>query len=163
MDPRHLFQILEKALRQMLQSFEKEEDVVELTTNLVMLSEAAEKRNEMVAQCIESLQHLAYRAENVHGMKSDEFVVVCIKVDSFWRDIVDLLMPDADWQQFRGLGQEPVVRGTVSFSFCKLIARRLPDIADLLLEKPTTGMARCIALDEGGGTVYEIEPLEQQE
>lgn len=137
--------------------------MVELKTNLVILSEAAERRNEMVAQCMERLQHFAYRAINIRGMQNNEFVVVCIKVDSPWRDIVDVLMPNEDWQQFRNLGQEPVARGTASFALCEIVAERLPDIADVVLEKPSAGMAKCIGLDEGGGTVYEIEPIQQPE
>lgn len=125
------------------------------------LSEAAQRRHEMVVCCYESLQHFAYRAQSVHNLKNDQAVIVCIKVDSEWRPLADVLVPDADWQKFRDLGQEPVARGAVQFSMCEIMAMRLPDLAEVLMEKPSEGMYKCIALDEGGCTVYEIVPKEQ--
>ena len=125
------------------------------------LAGAAAKRHEMVAQGIRQLQHLAYRAKSIHGQKNDEVVVVCIKMDSGWRPIVDALMPGYNWQEIRNLGQEPIARGTAYFSVCQAIAKRLPGIANVLLEKPNDGYYKCIALDEGGCTVHEIQPIEQ--
>jgi len=109
------------------------------------------------------LEHFAYRAMHVSGKGNDEFVVFCIKVDSEWRDIVDQIMPNADWQQYRDRGEEPVARGWAYFSLCAIVAMRMPDLVGVLMEKPAEGMAKCIALDEGGCTVYEIKPAEQPE
>lgn len=122
-------------------------------------SYSAKKRHSMVLQCLERLQNFAYRAKNVHGLSNDEVVVVCIKVDSDWRPIVDALMPREDWQRFRDAGMEPVARGTASFPICEVVAERLPDIADVVLEKPSDGLYKLLALDEGGCTVYEIQPI----
>jgi len=125
------------------------------------LSKEAEKRHKMVEQSIERLQHFAFRAKFVHKQENDEIVVVCIKVDSEWRPIVDVLMPDYNWQEIRDRLQEPVARGTAFFPICEMIAKKFPNLANVLLEKPTDGYYKCIALDEGGCTVYEIEPIEQ--
>lgn len=125
-------------------------------------SASAKKRHEMVIQCIDRLQHFAFRAEKVNSMTNRDVVVVCIQVDSVWRPLVDKLMPSMDWQQFRDMGLEPVARGTVMFPLCEDLARKLPSIADVLMETPTDGFYKCIALDEGGCTVYEIEPKEQK-
>lgn len=125
------------------------------------LSASAEKRHDMVSQSMEALEHFAYRALYVLNLKNDEVVVVCIKVDSQWRDIVDMLMPDTNWQQWRDKGQEPVARGSAMFRLCHILAQRLPDITDVLLERPPDGKVKCIALDEGGCTVYEIVPIQK--
>jgi hypothetical protein len=123
------------------------------------MSNAAKKRHDMVIQCLDRLQNFAHRAKHLHGLANDEVVIVCIKVDSDWRSIVDDLMPGADWQQFRDIGLEPVARGTATFPICEIIAERLPDVSDVLLETPSEGHFKLIALDEGGCTVYEIEPI----
>lgn len=125
------------------------------------LSKAAEKRNAMVAQNMKRLKQLAYKAMYIRKMRNDEFVVVCILVDSPYRDIVDLLMPNFDWQKIRDMGQEPLAKGTASFSLCNILAEIRPDIAGALREKPSEGYVKCIALDEGGCTVYEIEPAQE--
>lgn len=125
------------------------------------LSPAAQKRHAMVTDSYERLQHLAFRAQSVHDLKNDEVVVVCIKVDTEWRPVVDALMPGANWQQHRDLGLEPAARGTAKFPICEVIAEKLPGIADALMKKPKKGLYKCIVLDEGGGTVYEIEPKEE--
>lgn len=127
------------------------------------MSEAARKRHAMVACNIERLQHFAYRAKCVLGKSNEDVVVVCIQVDSDWRPLVDALMPNTNWQKFRDLGQEPIARGTALFSICEVVAKRMPEIADVLMEKPGDGLYKCIALDDGGCTVYEIEPVEQTE
>lgn len=72
-------------------------------------------------------------------------------------------MPNHNWQEIRDQGLEPIARGTAYFPICEVVAMRVPDIADVLLEKPTEGLYKCIALDEGGCTVYEIEPIEHPE
>lgn len=127
------------------------------------LSLAAEKRNNMLIQCMDRLQHLAYRALCVLGKKNSEVVAVCIHVDDArWRYIVDMLMPNHDWQQYRDLGQEPVARGTASFGLCELLADELPDIADVLRQVPEEGVMKAIVLAEGGCTVYDIKPKQEE-
>lgn len=124
------------------------------------LSEAAEYRNFIVSDCMERLQHMAWRALNVLGKQNDEIVIVCIQVDDDrWRDIVDLLMPNEDWQMYRDMGKDPIARGSAMWPLCEVVAERLPPIADVIMEKPPEGKVKLIALAEGGGTVYDIEPL----
>lgn len=126
------------------------------------LSEAAQKRHDMVIQYYERLQHHAFRAQSIRNRKNDDVVVVCIKVDSPWRPIVDALMPGYDWQKIRDQRLEPVALGTADFPICEVVAERMPEIAEVLLETPKEGYYKCIALDEGGCTVYDIEPKEQK-
>jgi hypothetical protein len=108
---------------------------------------------------MDRLQHIAWRALNVLGKKNDEIVIVCIQVDDEpWRDIVDLLMPNEDWQQYRDMGMDPIARGSAMWPLCEVMAERLPPIADVIMEKPPEGKVKLIALAKKGGTVYEIEP-----
>ena len=123
------------------------------------LSEAAMLRNDIVEQCMERLQHFAFRAFTKYGMAVDEFVVICIVVDSKWRDLVDLLMPnatDAHWQTFRERGEIPVARGIALSGAVDLILERLPDLRPAFEDAYPEGTARCVALDDSGGTVYQI-------
>jgi len=126
------------------------------------LSPAAQERHSFALESWPRLQHFAYRALNVRGKRNNEEVVVCIKVDTNSRYLVDMLMPGADWQQYRDLEQEPVARGCVSFGTCEHLAEVLPDIASVLMEVPEAGKMKCVALDDGGCTVYDIDPVEQK-
>lgn len=127
-------------------------------------SPAAARRNEMVSQCMDRLQHLAYRAMHVRGQRNDEFVIVCIEVDSRWRGLVDRLMPDADWQRYRDMDQAPVAQGAVSLDVCAIIAEQCPEVIpalETLWQPLPPEKANCVALDEGGCTVYEIDAIQQ--
>jgi hypothetical protein len=121
-------------------------------------SVAAEFRNNMYANSMSRLQHIAWRALNVLGKRNSEFVVICIQVDSPWRDLVDLLMPGYDWQSIRDKREEPIARGSAGWSICEIVAERLPDIAAVVLEVPPEGKVKVIVLSTGGGTIYELEP-----
>ncbi|OGG65429.1 hypothetical protein A3I99_01610 [Candidatus Kaiserbacteria bacterium RIFCSPLOWO2_02_FULL_45_11b] len=121
-------------------------------------SEAAEYRNVMYSQSMPRLQHLAWRALNVHGQRNDEMVAVCIQVDSVWRDVVDMLMPDQDWQPIRDRGEDPIALGTASWDICQIVAEKLPNIADTALEVPPAGMMKVIVLSDEGCTIYELKP-----
>lgn len=128
------------------------------------LSPAAARRHEMVSQSMDRLQHLAYRSLHIRGQMNDEFVIVCIEVDSRWRGLVDKLMPNANWQPYRDAGQEPVAQGAVTVEVCALIAEECPEVIPALKtlsrELPPQ-KANCVALDEGGCTVYEIDAIQQ--
>jgi len=121
-------------------------------------SNEAEYRNKMYTQNMLRLQHLAWRALNVLGKKNDEIVVICIQVDSYWRELADSLVPNCDWQAFRDMGQDPIARGSVTWDICKTLAEELPDISDVIMEVPPKGKVRAIVLSDYGGTVYELEP-----
>lgn len=126
------------------------------------LSESAEGRHAIFLQCVDRLRHFAYRAMSDHGLANDKFIVVCIAVDSSWRWLVDILIPGGDWQRYRDRGEKPVARGCVSFNenFRRIIFAELPELEACLSERPREGTVNCIVLDDSGGTVYEIEPLE---
>ena len=122
------------------------------------LSAAAEDRNHIYNQAAHRLQHLAWRALNVLGKKNTEIAVVCIEVDSQWRELADALMPNHDWDQIRATGARPVAQGTVTWAICELVANEFPDMADVAREAPPEGKVKAIVLNEGGCTIYELEP-----
>ena len=56
----------------------------------------------------ERLLEFAAKAEK----RGDGAVVVCIDVDDpTWVELVEVLMPGANWDQFRARGEKPVARG----------------------------------------------------
>lgn len=122
------------------------------------LSDAAEHRNGMYTQVAHRLQHLAWRALNVHNKKNDEIVVICIEVDSRWRAWVEHIMPGHDWDAVRASGRQPVAHATLTWEACVFIAQEFPDLAKVAMEVPPEGKAKAIVLDDGGCTIYELEP-----
>ncbi len=127
------------------------------------VSPAAEKRNVMYGQSLTRLAHLAWRQINLFNKGHDEFVTVAIAVDSRWRDLVDHLMPntpESHWQAMRDQGIEPVAIGSVSRVFCDFFAAEFTDIAAVLMAPPGDGFVKCIAVDDGGCTVYDLLPAE---
>lgn len=128
-------------------------------------SPAAEQRNEMFAQSKHRLQHFAFRALTVHGKNSSEFIVVCIAVDSDWRELVDLLMPnttEAQWQAYRDRGEPPIAMGFANTGARAYILERLPDLRASLEGVCPEGTANAVVLNQGGGSVYEITAQEDK-
>lgn len=123
-------------------------------------SESAEHRNMLFTSSLLRLQHLAFRAFNVLSKRNDEIVAVCIEVDSCWRPLVDTLMPNADWDTIRASGAEPVARGTAGWGVCQIVADAFPDLAVTALEKPDKGVMKAIVLNNGGCTIYDLNPKE---
>lgn len=126
------------------------------------MSEVAKKRHDMFLQFYERLQHFAFRAQNILKKENSEVVLFCIAVDTEWRGLVDILMPGTDWQKIRDQELEPVAMGSVTFSLAHDLIKLFPDMREILIEIPPEGFYKCIALDEGGCTIYEIEPKEQK-
>ena len=133
----------------------------EIRTSEIDMSEDAKCRYAFVVDSLERLQNFAYNAKYIHQKNNDEIVIVCIKVDSKWRPIVDALMPNYYWQKIRDQGLEPIARGSALFNICEIIAEMLPDIKDILMEVPPKDYYKCIALDDTGCTVYDIQPIQQ--
>lgn len=114
----------------------------------------------MAAEKMPRLQHWAYRAANVRGLSGGDVVVVCIEVDSRWRDLVDHLMPGKEplWQEQRDLGVKPVALGTVMWRITEWLVEQFPDITDVIMEVPPEGKYKGVILNHGGCTIIEIEP-----
>lgn len=123
-----------------------------------LVSDSAAGRHKLMAHHVPRLAQIAHRAIHVRGLEPKAIVMNCIRVDSKWREIVDMLMPNYDWQQCRDRGEEPVAIGSALFGLCELLAELFPDLKDVLLADPAEGKVKAIALDDTGLTVYEIEP-----
>lgn len=117
-------------------------------------------RHSLFEQAWRHLAGLAYKAL-IKGMTPREFVIVCIHVDDLnWTDLVEALMPDADWQQFRDRCEMPVATGIVWGLARDYLVARLPDeVAEALRCVPPEGKAHVLVIASGGVNLYEIEPI----
>jgi len=130
-----------------------------LVGEILPMSDEAKGRHEIMEVNAERLTQIAHRAIHVRGLKTNDFIVVCIMVDSRWRPLVDQLMPNHDWQQYRDQGMKPIARGSVVLnSIAPRLINELPGLRDSLCEVYPDGKAKAIVLDDTGGTVYQIEP-----
>lgn len=126
-------------------------------------SDAAEHRNFIFQDSFQRLQHFAFRASNVFGRKNDEVVIVCIEVDTDWRWLVDMLMPEHDWNKIRDSGLGPIARGSAGWGVCDIVADAFPSMKEVALSKPDTGVFKAIVLNYGGCTIYDIAPKEMSQ
>ena len=125
-------------------------------------SESKEDRHWMFLSEISRLQYLAYIIKCSNALTNETMITVCIDVESEWRWLVDILVPYTNWQTMGMFEARPLAVCTSSFSICKDVAKKLPDIKDSIMEKPNAGHYKCIVLNDGGGTVYEIKPVKQK-
>lgn len=120
-----------------------------------------EIRQELFELNKERLEQLAFRATR-KGLKLDQFLVVCIDVyDSTWTELVNLLMPNADWQQIRDRGEKPIARGTVRAELADYLCEIVPGIASALRNPAEGGQAKTVIMGAKGASVYLITPTPQ--
>lgn len=106
------------------------------------------------------LGELAHRAIQ-RGMGINDFVTVCIDVDDpSWRNLVDELMPDHDWDAYRARGEKPIARGTVQASIVGYLSEVVPDIAPALKGNLPPGKARVVVMGNGGASVYHVTAIQ---
>lgn len=118
-----------------------------------------EAREELFQLNKDRLEHMAFRALK-KGMSNEDFVAVCIDVDDpSWTEVVDLLMPGHNWQEYRDRGEKPVARGTAMAVINEYLSEVVPDIAPVLVGHLPTGVVRAIVMGDGGASVYQIEPF----
>lgn len=109
----------------------------------------------------ERLEQMAWRALQ-RGLTPEQFVTVCIDVDDpSWTEIVDLLMPGYNWQEYRDRGEKPVARGTAMASINDYLRTVVPGIETALTGPLLDGTVRAIVMAYGGVSVYFITPTPQ--
>ena len=132
-------------------------DTIRHIGELLLVTPGSCKRHEMALGNAERLSEMAHGAIYTRGLTPWQFVMALVQVDDpRWTGIVDELMPGHDWQQYRDRGEEPLARGSTTFSLCEYLAEEMPGIASALLERPQKGYVKVVVLGEGGGNVYEI-------
>ncbi len=136
-------------------SFTSDPASLSLVGEIIPMSEAAKERHKLMLGNAVRLAELGQRAIN-KGFSTKDFVVVCIEVDTRWKSLVDILMPNENRQLIRDTGASPIARGTVMKSICTFLREELPQIKDALMEDPTEGTLKAIVLNDTGGTVYKI-------
>ena len=119
-----------------------------------------EARNELFQPNEERLAHIAFKAIK-RGMGRNEFITVAIDVDDpSWTSVVDILMPNHDWQQYRDRGEKPVARGTVlAEGIVDYLCEVCPDIAFALTDELPQEVVRAVVMANGGASVYHIKPF----
>lgn len=123
------------------------------------MNDAAQQRDRMFQLFDSKLAAMAHQMIRVNGLHRSQFVMACIKVDSQWRYIVDELMPNHDWDEYRMTGQEPVALATATYRLCEILSARIPSLRRHLMEVPEEHMVKVLVLDESGVTIYEIFPV----
>ena len=79
--------------------------------------------------------------------------------DPSWIDVVDALMPNHNWQEYRDRGEKPVARGSAyAEGLSNYLCRIVPDIETELTGATPAGTIRAIVMAEGGINVYIITP-----
>lgn len=105
------------------------------------------------------LCELAGRAA-ARGLDGTQIAIVCIQVDSDWRDLVDHFMPGVDWQKVRARGEEPIARGSVMRDgLVEMLGIAAPDLRKSLAAGPPRGEVHVIVLTTGKATLYSVVPI----
>jgi hypothetical protein len=119
------------------------------------ISDAADKRHNMVIQCRPLLEKFADELTETQ-VKNTEVVLVCIEVDCEWRNLAMQLNPDAVWETIHNHGLEPVAVGKIGAAVSEQIAEKFPEIQDAILAVALSGHYKCLAIDEHGCSAYFV-------
>ena len=115
-------------------------------------------RDEIFNDSAVRLSEKAHRAIAVLGLDPSEVVTVAIHVDDqAWRDVVDALMPDEDWQQYRDRGEMPIARGSVrSEGLLDYISVVAPAVSRVVAKPAPPGHLYALVMAGGGVTIYTV-------
>jgi hypothetical protein len=104
------------------------------------------------------LRELAWRAENIRHLKRGSYFAICIdRDDPAWSDLADLLLPNHDWQQYRGRGEHPLALGiALKESVGEYLQKVVPAIAPSFDMKIEGVLA--VVLADGGASSYVLQP-----
>jgi hypothetical protein len=105
----------------------------------------------------EAVRRLERRAEKKGAEVGSPFAVVVIDVDCpTWSDLVAMLMPGHDWNQFRARGEQPVARGVVPRDFlCQLLDDVRKQSGELVTGATPPGLFTAV-FGRGGVTLFEV-------
>lgn len=106
----------------------------------------------------EAVRRLELRAEKKGAEVGSPFAVVVIDVDCpTWADLVDMLMPGHDWDQFRSRGEKPVARGVVPRDFlCTLLDDVRKQSGEAVTGPTPPGLFTAV-FGRGGVTLFEVK------
>jgi hypothetical protein len=119
------------------------------------ISDAADKRHNMVIQCRPLLEKFANEMAKAQ-VKDTEFLLVCVEVDCEWRNLAMQLNPDAVWETIHNHGLEPVAVGKIGVAVSGQIAEKFPEIQDAIFAMVLSEHYKCLAIDEHGCSVYFV-------
>jgi hypothetical protein len=108
---------------------------------------------------IDHLQKLALEALKTCCLSHQEFILYCIAVDSVWRDVVDELHPEGDWQPIRSRGLKPVAIGATTWDQLDPFLQSLPNLETLKYLPLGDFCVRVLILHDDGFALAEILAL----
>lgn len=114
--------------------------------------------NEMVAQSGLRICHVAYESLYTRGLPNDTFVMVCVEWLPHWRALMDKFLPGHNWEEGDDSEEVAYISVQVPFSFCELLSEYFPGDAEIIMEPPSDGKVKVIALAGEGFTLYEVDP-----
>jgi hypothetical protein len=107
------------------------------------------------------LRELAQRALN-RGLRPRDVIIVCLEVDSSWRELVDELMLGYDWQLMRDRGESPIAQGSVIRSpLNRFLSELVPGIAAALRQPLPSGHFHAVVCVDDYASVFLITPKEE--
>lgn len=128
---------------------------------LVEAQQGSENFNQyMEAIALPALMHCAWFVLNEEKRKNTEAVLYCIKVDSDWRWMVDMISPGTEeqFQEQRNRGFDPIAVGSVSWNFCRTVAEHFDEKREDVMAPPEDGTMKVILLSDEGCEVFNLEP-----
>ncbi len=124
------------------------------------ISPGARDRQNLFDQYKVRLNRLAFK-HLARGNRREDLLAVVIDVDDpNTSDIVEMVMPGHDWQQYRDRGERPVASGLVKQDeFLHYLSETSVGIDSLLRAPIPTHSMRTIVLASGGISVFAFPPV----
>lgn len=120
-------------------------------------NKGAAKRDAIIEDNAVTLRDLA-RKSVAEGRKPSEILMICVSADDpKWHDVVELLKPAHNWQQYRDRGVEAIVCAAAPFEIFEIICDRLPEQATPIIDAvPGEDEVKLLALAGGGFDLYMV-------
>lgn len=107
------------------------------------------------------LKNAAHEAIHKYGISIPELVIFCVDEESSWFDLFSPGMKDSKPQTRLGSDEVFVFHGAVYISqFAKMLNSVRSGLGETLkISHPDQGLVKCVVLDEGGVSLFHIQPI----
>lgn len=100
---------------------------------------------------------LARQAIHEIGVPKKDLVLYCIAVDSCWKDVVDKLQPDTNWQTVRDRGLEPLAIGAATWNQIEPLTNELPFLLQAKVLELNQYKVPVLIVHDNGCSVAELQ------